>query len=792
MKEWLAKFQKIEAKSALLITIIISLAPFWRGLFFQADQLMFSIPVFLIGIIWFWRLRHNPEMSKLDWAVVVLSLLYAVSNIVSQNRYQALCWAIQMVALAVIYFIISRELTDKPKIILLVLRIMTFMSSLVALNGLLAYTGLVWGLTDAVLGDRLTATFQYPNTAAAFFNTGMILCLLMAEKVENKWEKALYSGLYSLQVIAFFLCRSRIAFLQLAIILLGFFLLIPWRNKIRVAVIGGLNTIASMLITNILQDLFKKAQEADEIWHAGHGLGIRLHWSATGGEALLWSLIAFAIGVGLYLILDRTLRGFDSREPSRARQRSFTYGVIGLTAVVGLLIVSSIFVPVVSEGMRFVLSPILPTDLINAITNISITDQNLTSRIMFIGNAIGIAKDYPLLGTGGGGYASVYSRYQPIFSTSRFTHSQPFQVLSETGIPGFIAYLSIWGFGTWLAFKILWQSFNAEQDDERHLLLAGLVPAVWAIGAHSTFDFDLTYVAMQMWVYVLFALIAAIAWTGTNRLVIHAPSGGGKASRRTRVPFTSYVVPIIICIMLLPNIPMLISEQIVESITAANDVQKTIDGYEDAINWCNFNSNMMQRYVRIRLELMSQTSDTDQQLAHLQRAYEIADMAVHNDRLNPDTLYYLQRCFYYGGEWNRGIVTAKELADASPFWPSGLELAGATYTRGFLLLTEQNRLGELRSYAEEVASWDGRLAEPTAYQSLAMGMANAILGKAAQAEKHLERAIQEQSTFDLSLMLLVSLYQNQGMPSEASRILSEVGMPNVYERAEYQTMAKWK
>ncbi|MCL2548698.1 MAG: O-antigen ligase family protein, partial [Symbiobacteriaceae bacterium] len=739
--------QKVESVYAIVVALIVSIAPFWRGLFFAADQLVFSVFVFLIGIVWFWKLKQTPAMDKLDWAVLALSGMYMLSNLVAQNAYQALCWGLQMAAMAIIYFILSRELTNKLPFTRAILQMMVIFSSLIALNGLLAYTGLVWGLVDAVLSDRLTATFQYPNTAAAFFNTGMILCLMVAEYCEKRWQKAFFSGLYVLQVIAFFLCRSRIAFMQFAVILLGFFLLAPWKNKANIAIVGGANLVLGMFATNRLQELFRLATDAGEIWRQGVGmpLGIRLNISAISMQGLAWSLGSCLAGALLYYLLLPVLNRLGSHTPSRQTQRKATYAILAVTVITGLLIVSSLFVPAISGAMRTILGPFLPADLINAITNISAGDVNFTGRIMFIQNAIQIGVNYPFLGTGGGGYASVYSRFQPIFSTSRFTHSQPFQVLSETGFPGFIAYIAIWVFGSWLAIRILLKSFFAEEDDPRRLLMGGLLAAVWSIGAHSTFDFDLTYVGMQMWVYALFAIIAAIAWSKPEEAAVQptveaaATRAGSGATQRTGTgagsgaaqragygsarnpsakrfgtssPLLAYIVPIFLCILLCFNIPMVIHEKITEQVIRHTEYARIFETYESALRWINYNSKVLADYAKQRIDLFTRLDDVDEMRTHLIRATQLSNEAVANDPLNPDMLFYQQLCWYYASDWGNGIDGALKLVEASPFWHAGYDLAARSINSGFLNLTERNQFTQLRELARKVASWQQMVEDP--------------------------------------------------------------------------------
>ena len=814
----------------LSLTLIVSLAPFWRGLFFSSEQLAFSVPIFLIGIVWFWRLKQNLKMESLDWAVVVLSGMYILSNLVAQNRYQALTWALQMAAMAVIYFILSREMTGKRSLMHIILGVMTVFNTFNALVGVLAYTGLVWGLVDAVLGDRLTSTFQYPNTAAAFYNTGMILCLVLAECYEKRWQKALFSGMFVLQVIAFFLCRSRIAFMQFAVILLLYILLLPWKNKVSSGILCGVNLIIGMVATRMMQTLFVLAEEAGQIWRHGGAMpfGIRLNIDTMTIQGLALSLGACLVGALLCYGLRPILEVLARKEPSRLGHRRLTACIFGAASLLGLLIIGSLFIPYISEGMRFVLSPFLPPDLINAITNISADDINFTHRIMFIQNGIRIGLTYPILGTGGGGYASVYSMFQPIFSISRFTHSQPFQVLSETGFPGFFAFIAIWAFATWYGMKLLWKSFFADGDDPRHLLMAGLIPAIWAIGAHSTFDFDMTYISIQMWVYALLALIFALTFSSAEsftapqvlaepQAAVRSPATGtarrrgqGSPLRQARSsedasPVIAYIIPIFLAILLAFNAPMVVAEMIYESRFQATTVDELFEIYQRSLRWIGFNNRVLGDYTRARFDQLVVAEDGHTVLLHLERALDASRQAVANDPLNPDVLINYLTCYFYYDNWQEGLDVAFRLLDSSPFWHVGYDLAARIYTSAFIGLTEQGEIIQLRELARQVVTWDEMINNPLhrnnflnnphfrpGHVQLAIAMAAFITGDDLMTQRYIDMAIEDMDILVSAALLQAALFHRQGDTENAQEILSFeiMGQPGLAEM--FQVMLRWR
>lgn len=60
----------------------------------------------------------------------------------------------------------------------------------------------------------------------------------------------------------------------------------------------------------------------------------------------------------------------------------------------------------------------------------------------FYKDAVKVLKDYPIIGAGGGAWASIFEKYQNNPYSSRQAHSFVMQYLVETGLLGFIIFVA--------------------------------------------------------------------------------------------------------------------------------------------------------------------------------------------------------------------------------------------------------------------------------------------------------------------------------------------------------------
>ena len=151
------------------------------------------------------------------------------------------------------------------------------------------------------------------------------------------------------------------------------------------------------------------------------------------------------------------------------------------------------------QKLYFAADRILPPRLYDRLYSFS-RDKNVDRRVELFRDAIKIIKDYPILGTGGGGWASVYHSYKEQAYHSREIHNHYLQVWVEAGIFGFLAFVGIWvSFIAMFVRNCLRRSISPLTWQ----LWASLLVPVVALGAHSFIDWNFSMSAVGIYLFIL-------------------------------------------------------------------------------------------------------------------------------------------------------------------------------------------------------------------------------------------------------------------------------------------------
>lgn len=116
-----------------------------------------------------------------------------------------------------------------------------------------------------------------------------------------------------------------------------------------------------------------------------------------------------------------------------------------------------------------------------------------------------VVKDYPILGAGGGGWASLYEHYQNNPYTSRQVHNFFLQFLIEVGIVGFLIFMS---FILYIFYKYI-RGYVKRDKNEFENGFFYLIIAL-SILVHSLLDFNMSYAFMGILVFIGLAGMASV------------------------------------------------------------------------------------------------------------------------------------------------------------------------------------------------------------------------------------------------------------------------------------------
>ena len=335
-------------------------------------------------------------------------------------------------------------------------------ASLLALLSLAAGVGLL--PFQAVQGGRLYTFLSYPNSAGSLFGTAFIVGLGLGRGwlARSRVGVTVRAAGQWLCLVALLLTMSRGAWLVFPIAL-GLALLI-WPAGRRLAPIGevAFTGVAALAI--------------------GPFLAAHFGQPAVGGGLLLLGLAA-AVGAGWLG------RWFGSLPARRQVTVTVAAALAVALAVGGLLLITGI-----------------PDVLRDRLTGFSLSERSVWERLVWSRDALAIVKDHPILGLGGGGWASRYFQYQSYGYFTTEVHNDFAQVWVETGTLGLLALLALLG-TTVLTMRRLLRARREAGDTAGRVFLAAIGGGAGMLVLHSALDFDLTLAAMGIFLWGFLGII---------------------------------------------------------------------------------------------------------------------------------------------------------------------------------------------------------------------------------------------------------------------------------------------
>jgi len=133
---------------------------------------------------------------------------------------------------------------------------------------------------------------------------------------------------------------------------------------------------------------------------------------------------------------------------------------------------------------------LLPKALAARIMGFSLGERSVWERLWWSKDALGLVKDSPILGSGGGGWAARYWQYQTYNYYTREIHNDYIQTLVETGgLVGFLALLALLG----TLGRAAWRAATSEKAPGpwRHLVAPAAAGALM-LALHGLLDADFT------------------------------------------------------------------------------------------------------------------------------------------------------------------------------------------------------------------------------------------------------------------------------------------------------------
>lgn len=475
-------------------------APFQRALFnggtYDFERTIYSASVWssiillLIAILAFFVFKLKEQKDVLTILVLLMPLTYVISLSNAASHYLAT----NMVYIQMLYatfFILGVFLTKNKLGTSILASLLIISGYFIVLFGLLYWLGngnfaghlVGWFALmdantpylyrDAIMTDsnglRLTSVFQYANTYAAFLITLSLGSLFFIVK-SRKWYVVLPHAIMLVPIIvSFWLTLSRGAIVVIPVVFLIMLFFFSISRQILALIQFGLAFAASLVILEKVTNIgigLQKQPSASESWN--------------GWLILLIASVVFAV---LAVVIQHFVAPWLERVTARFDAKKFATFILPLAAiVVGVL------------GAILILSDtgfknILPDNVKTRVENINFQQHSVLERGTFYKDAVKLWSDYPIIGAGGGAWASLYEKYQNNPYTSRQAHNFALQYLVETGVLGFLAFI-----GFVIAVMVFYiRSYIKSSQEKRDLHFLFFIVTI-SLLVHSMIDFDLSYV----------------------------------------------------------------------------------------------------------------------------------------------------------------------------------------------------------------------------------------------------------------------------------------------------------
>lgn len=474
-------------------------APFQRAVFnggnYDFERSIYSASVWssiimlLIAILAFFVFKLKERKDVLTILVFIIPLTYVISLSNAASHYMAT----NMVYIQMLYatfFILGVFLTKNKLGTSIVASLLMVSGYFVIVFGLLYWLGngnfagslVGWfafmdaaspnEYRDAVMTDsngyRLTSVFQYANTYAAFLIMLSLTGLFYIVK-SRKWLSILPHAFLLVPIlVSFWLTLSRGAIVVIPVVFLIMLFFFSISRQILALLQFGLAFITSLLILQKVTDIgigLQKQPSASESWNG---------WSILLIASVVFTVLAIAIQLFVAPWLERVTARLEAK-----KYATFILPVAAIVVgVLGAILILS------DTGFK----NILPENVKTRIENINFQQHSVLERGTFYKDAVKLWSDYPIIGAGGGAWASLYEKYQNNPYTSRQAHNFALQYLVEVGALGFLVFV-----GFVLAVFVYYIRSYIRNKESRDLHFLFFIVTI-SLLVHSMIDFDLSYV----------------------------------------------------------------------------------------------------------------------------------------------------------------------------------------------------------------------------------------------------------------------------------------------------------
>lgn len=713
--------------------ILIFYPPYFQGLFFPKEMFITHIITALIfTAVWVQKIINKDYSfikTPLDWAIIAYAGAYLLSLIGAVHIGEAIYEFLKALNYFMIYWIIT-QLVKNYKDYENILRILLASAAGVAVVGILAAAG-VTDYPGAFDKNTIRSTLQYSNAAAAYLAVMSLIGLTLWIREKNSAMKLIYAAVTYILMLVTLAAASKGALLIFMVGALLFLLTMPQEYRIK----SIYSLLAALLIALIISSRYIPA---------------------IGNEQNRNSILLVFLGV-LLIICAQGLWELISRVANKLEKK---YTIAATLAVV--LLASGIFAYYVVSHTEIFISE-ETTQEVSSLTDMEST--SFTSRMDFNRWALAIVKDYPVFGTGAGGWNALYHQYADKLAWTTKVHNHFLQVWVEAGTIGILAFISIWVFFLMALYRI-YRARKQEDEDftvEQQIMVLGSSISALALGLHAAIDFDLSMPCLAILLWILFALLrSAVIITNIENITINVES-----------PVINVILAPAMALVLLicgssyaladnyarkgqESLQIMTKAETADKRTA--ELIKAENNYKKAINLDSCNAGYHANMAQINAVIFKQTQAGSPEVArnYRNRAFEELEKCY---KLAPYDLKAIKLCINTSaqlGDIDEAIKQTQRAVTANPWDINAYNAAASALWAGADTYFQRQDYNKSRSYAGELIGLEEQIYQQLYKTDLSnrasmasqlelsfdsrlnIGKAYFILGKYEQAELTLE------------------------------------------------------
>lgn len=517
-------------------------------------------------------------------------------------------------------------------------------------------------------GIRLTSVFTYANTYAGYLLALILGAMYLSASSVRRWGSFAHAVMLVPAMISLFLTLSRGGLILLPVFLLVILLFMSFSQQLRAGVTLVFAGVGSLAITTLVTDNGTTLQQTFQ-----QGLNLQ-SWAAVIGVSVLVGLAA----VGMQEVLNR----YGSKFTLKIHSMRFSNLWLPGAAVVlgGLLLLLLVATP---------LGSLLPENVAQRIQNINFNQHSVLERGFFYLDALKIFKDYPLFGTGSGGWSALYQSYQSYPYTSRQSHNFFVQVLDDVGLFG-----SIITFGFILIILYLFVRSVLKTKQIAPSYFAFFILVVALLG-HALIDFDMSYAFISGLVYV--ALGGLFAASRTSAIPADNSKAGMGWLNRYRWLYPSFV-GLLAMVMLVVSYRMYLGHNKAAGVLSSlgsgqTSLQEAVNGLDEALQLHPSNTD----YALLKVNLFNQVFASEKNMTFAQNGEAVLQKIAKRDPFLIEPYDYRYNWAMAEANYAKAAENAEGLLTRNPWQGTYYERAMAVY----FLLGDQARAANKQEEADK-------------------------------------------------------------------------------------------